>query len=280
MSVAANESVLKQRIDDYLWREKSTTVVRLRGLLKKYFLQFDRVAVIGGMVRDLARVGKRGFKSDIDLVVDAPVEEIKNLAVRLCAKPNMFGGYSYAAECWKIDFWALRSTWAYTQGHAGIDRLEDVTGCTFFDWDAVLYDMQERRIFCDVNYLERLRNRKIEINLLATPSINGNLLRAVRRILLWDLEPGPRLHSFIMQHLSENSFKEITRADRALHVHSFISEFSCVDAIREHIGNPEKRKELATYYARQLELPGLPERDDMGSKVEDPRALRSAKLSR
>lgn len=231
-------------------------------MLKEYFLPFDRLAVIGGMVRDLARAGKRGFKSDIDLVIDAPVEDVERLAARLRATPNRFGGYSYATDRWRVDFWALRSTWAFREGYAKVDRLEDLTGCTFFDWDAVLYDVHLRQVVCDTDYLDRLRTGKIEINLLPTPSINGNLLRAVRRVLLWDLEPGPRLHSFIMQHLNEASFKEIARTDRALHKHSFISDFAGVEPLREHIGNRERRKELATYYARQLELPGLLGRDD------------------
>jgi hypothetical protein len=160
-------------------------------------------------------------------------------------------------DLWKVDFWALRSTWAYTEGHATVDQLEDVTGCTFFDWDAVLYDVQRRKVVCDNDYLDRLRTRKIEVNLLPTPSVNGNLLRAVRRVLLWDIEPGPRLFSFIMQHLSEESFKDIADTDRALHMHSFISEFVSAEVLREHISNRDKRKELATCYARQLELPGL-----------------------
>jgi hypothetical protein len=257
LSVAATKAILKRRVDEYLWRDKSSTVAKLRRLLKDNFLAFDRVAVIGGMVRDLARAGKPGFKSDIDLVVDAPVRDVETLAARLSAKPNRFGGYSYVTDAWKVDFWALHSTWAYREGHAKVDRLEDVTRCTFFDWDAVLYDVQRRQVVCDADYLDRIRTKRIEINLSATPSINGNLLRAVRRILLWDLEPGPLLHAFIAQHLSEASFKEIALTDRALHTHSFISNFVSVESLREHIGNREKRKELATVYARQLELSGL-----------------------
>jgi hypothetical protein len=63
--------------------------------------------------------------------------------------------------------------------------------------------------------------------------------------------------AFIVQHLGEASFKEIALTDRALHKHSFISNFVSVESLREHISNREKRKELATFYARQLELPGL-----------------------
>ncbi len=257
MSVAANERVLKRRIDDYIWRDKSAPVASLRRLLSEHFLGFSRVAIIGGMVRDFARAGACGFKSDVDLVIDAPVKEIEELAHRLGAKPNRFGGYSYAAERWKLDFWALRSTWAYRAGYANINQLEDVIGCTFFDCDSVLYDVKQRQVVCHKSYLDRLRHRTIEINLLPTPSINGNLLRAVRRILLWDFEPGPRLRSYILEHLSDASFDEIARADKTLYPHSLISEFSSADTLRDHVGNRERRSRLATFYARQLALPNV-----------------------
>lgn len=262
MSVAINEDVLKRRIDDYLWRDRSTVVAVLRLLLKEHFLSFDRVAVIGGMVRDFARAGQRGFKSDVDLVVDAPAKSVEELAGRLNAKPNRFGGYSYVTDRWKIDFWALRATWAYTEGHASINRLEDVTNCTFFDWDAVLYDLKRRQVVCSPTYLDLLRNKAIEINLLPTPSINGNLLRAVRRILLWDLEPGPALGSFIMQHLTASSFAEIARTDRAIYTHPFISKFLYAERLQDYIFDRERRTQIATWYGKQLALPGLPENEN------------------
>jgi hypothetical protein len=257
LPVADNNAILKRRVDDYLWRDKSSTVTKLRGLLNEHFTSFDRVAIVGGMIRDLARAGKRGFKSDVDLVVDAPTWEVAKLAERLNAKINRFGGYSYSTDHWKVDFWALHSTWAHRERHRIIYRLEDVIFCTFFDCDAVIYDLKHRQIITGSNYLDKLRNRTIDINLAETPSINGNLLRAVRRILLWDLEPGPLLRSFIMQHLSDTSLAEMARVDRALYVHSLVSKFSSAEGLREQIGSRERRSQLATWYAHQLALPGM-----------------------
>lgn len=232
--------------------------MKLRQLLRENFLSFNRMAIIGGMVRDLGWAGKCCFRSDVDLVIDAPVDEVEALAMRLGARPNRFGGYCYMTGHWKIDFWALLSTWAYREGHTKITQLEDVVSSTFFDWDAILYDVKLRRIICNADYLDNLKARKIEINLLPNPSINGNLLRAVRRIILLDLEPGPLLHHFIMRHLNEASFKEIAAVDDKLYSHSsLMSRFDSADTLRQYINNRERRRELSTYYAKQLLLPGL-----------------------
>ncbi|PPQ35162.1 hypothetical protein [Rhodoblastus acidophilus] len=244
-------------MDDYLWRDKSAPVSALRAILKEHFLPFDRVAIIGGMVRDLARAGKRGFKSDVDLVVDAPVEDVKKLAIDLNATPNRFGGYCYKTSRWKIDFWALRTTWAYTEGHASLDKIEDVTHCTFFDWDSVIYDLKRRHIVCCDDYLERIKGKTIEVCLRPTPSVNGNLLRAVRRIILWDLEPGPLLHAFIDENLTDHNFQEIAKLDRTVYTWPLIAKFECAERLRRHVCTPERRAELGTEYARQLSLPGF-----------------------
>lgn len=261
MSVATSKRALKQRLDHYLWRNNSPSATALRGLIEEHFLPFERVAIIGGMVRDFARAGKGAFKSDVDLVIDTPAIHVENLAIRLNAKPNRFGGYSCLLGHWKIDFWALQTTWASKEGHSKVHGLQDLIGCTFFDWDAVLYDIRSRKILCNPDYFDTLRRGKIDINLLPNPSINGNLLRAIRRILLWDIEPGPRLHAFILKYLSNDILEEITKNDYAIYGHSLLSEFSNSKRLIDCVDDKEKRNQISTKYARQLNLPGIAELD-------------------
>lgn len=116
MILVRNEKLLKRRVDDYLWRDKSKTVAALRLVLESRFADFDDVSIFGGMIRDLAKNGKRGFQSDVDIVVDAPESEVKELAERLSAKPNMFGGFGFQTDRWQIDFWALETTWSHRHG--------------------------------------------------------------------------------------------------------------------------------------------------------------------
>jgi hypothetical protein len=272
MSVAGDKYALKKRIDRFLWKSRLSRAVELRRLLIDNFMPFERVAIIGGMVRDFARSGRDAFSSDVDLVIDVPAFEIAAFAADLGAVPNRFGGYSWLHGSWKIDFWALETTWASRQGHVNVGKLQDLTSCTFFDWDAVLYDLKTRSIYCDVDYLDRLRRGQLDINLAPTPSVNGNLLRAIRRILLWDIEAGPRLTAFIERHLDEASFNEIAATDRRLYAAAFIEGFRNRRLLLEHVKCKEERTELATFYGRQLPLPGV-----LGENLADDPAHRSRK---
>jgi hypothetical protein len=257
MSVAADNDILKRRVDDYLWRDESMPLVRLRELLDSHFKVFRRIAIIGGLVRDLARKGAAGFRSDIDLVIDAPQEEVAALAFRLKARANRFGGYAYSHPNWKLDFWALETTWAATSGYVRVKELGDLTRCTFFDWDAILYDLRSRKIISRIGYLETLRRNEIEINLLPTPSIHGNLLRSVRRLLLWNLEAGPLLKDFIVEHLDAETFRTIAKTEQSIYPNPVLRTFENVDALSSQLFSLEARPQISTSFAKQLNLPGV-----------------------
>lgn len=259
MSVASDKHVLKKRIDRYIWESSGERSVALRSLLRHHFMDYGRVAIVGGMVRDLARRGREGFSSDIDLVIDADPNAVEALAGQLNAKPNRFGGFSWLSGSWKIDFWALHTTWSYREGHAEVSVLEDIIRCTFFDWDAVMYDLKTRSVFCDGAYLNRLRSGRLDINLMATPSVHGNLLRAVRRLLLWDLEQGPLLAEFINKHLDHGAFTQIAATNLTLYGDTLVSGLGDECQLRTLLGSKEKRRSLATFYGRQLALPGFEE---------------------
>ena len=257
MSIALEERIVKRRIDDYIWRDQSSSLTKLRLELKSHFLAFDQVAIIGGLVRDFAHAGQTAFNSDVDIVIDAPQHEVEALAQELKAKSNRFGGYSYQHPNWKIDFWALENTWALKHGHVSINRLEDITKATFFDWDATIYDIVERKIYSSPNYLEKLRNGIIDINLETTPSIDGNLLRAIRRILIWDLVPGKKLSDFITRNLDKEMHDRISKIEIEIYNTRILSQFNNTSEIIEHVHVKEGRYKLFTTHSRQLNLPGL-----------------------
>lgn len=217
MPTAPNHYALKRRLDRYFWANKTAEMVYLQATLEQHFRKFERVAVIGGLVRDFAREGRSGFRSDVDLVIDAPAEEVARLAERLRATPNRFGGYGCQEGPWKIDFWALETTWA--RRHVPVQKLEDVVSCTFFDWDAVAYDLWGRKLICASGYLERIRQRTLDINLLPNPSPMGNLVRAVRRVVLWQIHPGPELRNFINEHLDEDALRFVQAKEKELFSH-------------------------------------------------------------
>lgn len=218
MPTAPNNIALKRRLDRYFWENKTGEMAFLRQLLNEYFITFNRVAVIGGLVRDFAHEGRSGFRSDIDLVIDAPKDSVAELATLLNAAPNRFGGFGCKRGPWKIDFWALETTWA--RRHVHVESLEDIVSCTFFDWDAVAYDLKKRKLICSENYLNRIKKKTLDINLLPNPSPLGNLVRAVRRLMLWEVHAGPSLKEFISEHLDESSLQFVRAKEAELYTHA------------------------------------------------------------
>lgn len=235
MAVASRLDVVKRRMDDFLWCDKSAACDRLRSLLRTHFLQFPRVAIVGGMVRDIARAGKRGFNSDLDMVIDAPEDDVARLSRSIGARANSFGGHSFVADGWKLDFWAIGTTWAARTGHVEVRFLEDIVRCTFFDCDAIIYDLKDRRLVCEESYLPRIQNRTLDINLLATPAVMGNLHRAVCRILAWHASPGPRLKAFLDEHLDDSGFETLLRIERQRGRCPALLRFEDVRALRQAI---------------------------------------------
>lgn len=233
MSVAPDLSSLKKRLDRYFGDEnKSKEMERLRDIRKRHLDQFENVGVVGGLVRDFARGGRSAFKSDLDLVIEASSVEVACFAEHVGASPNRFGGYGFVDGPWKIDFWALERTWAATSGHVQVNHLPDVIRSTFFDWDAVVYDIKRKKLSCDIDYLERIRSSRLEINLRANPSELGNLLRAARRIIRWGLEPGPILRSFIVERLDGQAFDRMRAEERRKFSFRVTDEYDDAEKLR------------------------------------------------
>ncbi|QVM93744.1 hypothetical protein JYG34_12290 [Pseudomonas entomophila] len=241
MPIAPNQSALKRRLDRYLWSNKSREMEALQAILAENFLSFERVAVIGGLVRDLAREGRYGFRSDVDLVIEDSKEKVKLLAERLGATPNRFGGYGYKNGPWKIDFWALETTWA--RQHVPMQTLEDVLLGTFFDWDAIAYDLRARKLICPDDYFERLKTKRLDVNLQPNPSPMGNLVRAIRRLVMWQLAPGEALKRFIDEHLDEDALRYVQEKEAELFSY-------CVST---RWGNVQEAK-LSLFYERAIEV--------------------------
>lgn len=256
MPIAPDLSALKRRLDRYFWANRSAEMTLLNQLLTAHFGTFDRVAVIGGLVRDFAREGRAGFRSDVDLVIDASAGRVAEVAKKLGAAPNRFGGYGFRGGPWRIDFWALETTWAARHAGVPVVRLDDVIRCTFFDWDAIAYDLQAKRLICSQNYLDRIRRGALDINLRPTPSPEGNLLRSMRRLVLWRLYPGPALRSFIEEHLDELTFRAIQIKECQIYPSSVTSIWKNAEAARQELLEDGQRRYLHRQF--KLDVPVYP----------------------
>lgn len=98
-------------------------------------------------------------------MTEAPAQDVAKLARRLGAIENRFGGYGYQWPRWKVDFWALETTWALRSGHISASSLEDLKDGTFFDWDAVLYEVNNRWVLCSEDYFDKLDSGRLGLNL-------------------------------------------------------------------------------------------------------------------
>lgn len=127
----------------------------------------------------------------------------------LAARRNVFGGWRARFGNADIDFWAFESTWTLRTGLVDGRSLDDFPKTTFFTHDAAFFDLNSHRVVSDCIFWDAIKRGEIEINLEPTPSIEGNLYRAARRILGWGLVVGPRLRRFIERHLDHDSFLKL-----------------------------------------------------------------------
>ena len=253
--ISPSRTHLKRRIDDYLWRSDEMPIQRLRNILSNYFLPHGDVAIIGGLIRDLARRGPSGFKSDIDLVIDSSPRSVERIARQLGATKNRFGGFGLRTPLWKIDFWALRNTWAHRHGYAKITSLGDLTNSTFFNIDAVIYIINSRELIAKECYVGELLSRKLEINLLPNPSVEGNALRAVRRLLAWNMRPGVILSNFLKDEVSDRVFRYIVDTEVSLYGFSYASRYEDRNMLLDGLLNWKFRTPLNSDNSDQYHFP-------------------------
>lgn len=173
------------------------------------------VVVIGGLLRDLYLSGTREFRSDVDFVVDpASLREFEHFVNGFGAQPNQFGGYGIRLRHWRVDVWPLERTWASVSGHVAVNDFEDLIKSTFFDWDAVLYHLTERRVITTKTYFQRLRSKVIEINLEPNPNPLGNAVRALRYAYRWDAALGERLATHVAREIENHGWDCLVEAER------------------------------------------------------------------
>lgn len=144
------------------------------------------VYLFGGVLRDLALHGKKGFESDIDLVVEGNWQaSVRYLELHGAAR-NKFGGFRLSVGGWPVDIWNARETWAIRQGLVEYRSISSLTETTVLNWDAILMNWRTRAFIHRPNYLERLRARVLDIVLESNPNPLGMAVRVFRHLSLKD----------------------------------------------------------------------------------------------
>ena len=219
-------------------------------------LDIGQTYVIGGLARDLAFFGANGRPiSDIDFVISGNANALDRLAKFLGCTPNRFGGYGLVSGGMKVDFWSLDRTWAKVERHVHVQKPEHLLKCTFFDWDAIIYDVGKKKVLADQKYLDRLHRRVIEINLLPNPSPHGNFVRALRRLVMFDLRPGKRLRWFVNDGLRKHTWESVQDAERGAFHTCYLNQFVSGKDFEKRYLIDHVHKIVGTDDRRQLSLP-------------------------
>src|SRR5690606_28975397 len=140
--VVQDMGALRQRVERFL-RSELLVLPPFNNLLSLAG-SFGSVAIFGGLIRDLALGNARDFSSDVDIVVkDMPTHVLTHFASRHAAQQNAFGGFRLPMGRWLFDVWTFEKTWAFSAGLVHGHSLADLLNTTFFNWDAVLFDIEK-----------------------------------------------------------------------------------------------------------------------------------------
>jgi len=144
------------------------------------------VYLFGGLLRDLALLGRSGFNSDIDLVVEGSWYNCVAYLESLGARRNKFGGYRLEVAGWPVDIWNAEETWAIKQGLVRYKGIASLTDTTVLNWDAILMNWRTKIFICRKNYLEEINTRLLEVVLEKNPNPLGMAVRVFRHFCLKD----------------------------------------------------------------------------------------------
>ncbi len=181
------------------------------------------VYLFGGVLRDVALFGRRGFASDIDLVVEGDWEHCVNYLDSLGAHRNKFGGFRLAVAGWPVDIWNATETWAIRQGHVRYSGIASLTDTTVLNWDAILMNWRTGAFVCREGYLDDLRAGTLDIVLLANPNPLGMVVRVLRHLCSKDARRVTRSAArFLAESTAKYKFAEIVGEERRSYGNSMI----------------------------------------------------------
>jgi len=181
------------------------------------------VYLFGGVLRDLALTGNRGFNSDIDIVVDGDWAELIPYIESKGASKNKFGGYRLEVDNWPFDIWRAKDTWAIRQGLVKYRGVNSLTSTTILNWDAILMNWRTRKFVYRKGYFQELRSRSLDIVLEDNPNPLGMAVRVFRNILLRDAKRiSPDAVRFLANSAKTYSFEQLKESEFRSYGNCFI----------------------------------------------------------
>ena len=170
--------------------------------------------LFGGILRDFALFGRKGFNSDIDLVVEGDWDYCIPYLVHLGAKRNKFGGYRLSILGQPIDIWNARETWAIKSGLIEYQGIASLTETTVLNWDSILMNWRTKRFICNKNYLEEIKERVLDIVLESNPNPLGAAVRVFRHLCSMDARKiTPKAAKYLEKCTKYYTFQELTMSE-------------------------------------------------------------------
>lgn len=80
-----------------------------------------------------------------------------------------------------------------------MSTVNDLRRATFFNCDAIVYDIESSSIRASKNYFDDLKGKVLEINLEPNPNPSGSSVRAFRYALLKGFSWGPKLSRYVAE---------------------------------------------------------------------------------
>lgn len=173
------------------------------------------IAIFGGAIRDLGLRGNEYFPRDVDMVIATKdVDSLDRALARFNKTKNRFGGYRLSLGRWKADLWPLHLTWAFQEDYFNGNGFRDLLKTTFFDWDAVLYEINGGSIVALDGYLERLQSGVVDLNFEPNPNPVGATVRILRLCISGNGRLAPRLTHYLQSRFLDYKVTELINAER------------------------------------------------------------------
>lgn len=181
------------------------------------------VYLFGGVLRDLAIFGRRGFNSDVDLVVEGEWDRLVSYFNSIGAKQNKFGGFRLNAGDWPIDIWNAEDTWAIRNRLVPYEGIASLTQTTVLNWDAILMNWRTGAFVCEKDYLTAIHERSLDVVLEENPNPLGMAIRVFRHLATKDARKiGCHAVKYLEQCTERFSFSELSDAELQSYGDSYV----------------------------------------------------------
>ena len=214
------EKTLKRKIEYLLYESRYSRRSRLVEKFIKPLVETGQVGLFGGAVRDALFKSARDFNSDLDFVIEVKNQkQFSKLLEKYSPQKNSYGGYRTIIGNTKIDFWQLKDSWVKNDSNLNVNNIKDLVDTTFFNLDAIIYDLNNRKIYKGNTFSDGIEKETLDINYAHNPNLDSVAVKAIRRLWTHDLRASDKLISFIVERINKSGWESLVERDKNAYPH-------------------------------------------------------------